>query len=122
MPSALATTELFRLCPQADLRTPRNTFDTFCRSILTEQPQTLWQSIHPSLRHMMQRRMQVEGPTRFFARMQPIVAGPSGRLRLGEAQEVGTSAVVCPLFRGSHEVGKAWFSFQDRQWVLTQLS
>lgn len=121
-PAALALTEMFRLSPQADLRTPRNTFDTFCRSILTEQPEPLWQCIHPDLRHMMQRRMQVEGPDRFFARMKPIVCTPAGRLRLGEPREVGSAAVVCSLLRGSREVGKAWFSFGNREWVLTQLS
>jgi hypothetical protein len=122
MAQALALTEMFRLHPSADLRTPCTAFDTFCRAILTEQPAILWESIHPDLRHMLQRRMQVEGVSRFFGRMKPIISSAAGRLRLGEPNEVSASAVVCKLYRGTAEVGKAWFSFQNRQWVLSQLS
>ena len=92
---ALGMTEMFRFAPIVDLRTPRTTWDTYCRAILTEQPTCLWE---------------------------PIISGPWGRLRLGEAQEVSHSAVVCELFRGTQEVGKAWFAFHNRQWVLSQLS
>lgn len=119
---AMGRTEMFRLAPNIDLRTPRSTFDTFCRAILTEQPLCLWEAIHPSLRSMMQRRLQTEGSQRFFQRMKPIIASSGGRLSLGEGYEVSTTAVVCPLFRGSREVGKAWFAFHNRQWVLSQLS
>ena len=117
-----SATELFRLHPQVDLRTPRSTFDTFCRSILTEQPECMWESIHPDLRHMMQRRLQIEGHRRFFERMKPIVSGPAGRLTLGEPREVSQTAVVCQLYRGHYEVGKAWFAFHQCQWVLSQLT
>lgn len=119
---ALGHTEMFRLVPHIDLRTPRSTFDTFCRAILTEQPQCLWEAIHPNLRGMMQRRLQTEGSQRFFGRMKAIIASAGGRLSLGEAQEVSSTAVICPLFRGPREVGKAWFAFTNRQWVLSQLS
>ena len=119
---ALGMTEMFRLAPIVDLRTPRSTWDTYCRAILTEQPTCLWETIHPNLRAMMQRRLQLEGSSRFFQRMRPIISGPWGRLRLGEAHEVSSSAVVCELFRGTQEVGKAWFAFHNRQWVLSQLS
>ena len=124
MAQALAwgMTEMFRQAPIIDLRTPRSTFDTFCRAILTEQPLCLWEAIHPDLRGMMKRRLQVEGVDRFFQRMKPIITTAAGRLCLGEAREVSDTAVVCPLFRGSHEVGKAWFAFYNRQWVLSQLS
>ena len=122
MAQALAMTEVFRRAPTIDLRTPRSTFDTFCRAVLTEQPLCLWESIHPDLRAMMQRRMQLEGTERFFQRMMPIVSSPAGRLRIGEAREVSATTVVCPLFRGPHDVGKAWFAFHNRQWVLSQLS
>lgn len=121
-PLAAGLTEMFRSQPLIDLRTPRSTFDTFCRAILTEQPQCLWDTIHPDLRMMMQRRLQVEGASRFFQRMKPIVSNPSGRLTLGEPREVSSTAVVCSLFRGTHEVGKAWFAFHNRQWVVSQLS
>ncbi len=119
---ALGMTEMFRSQPLIDLRTPRSTFDTFCRAVLTEQPQCLWDTIHPDLRMMMQRRLQVEGHNRFFQRMKPIVSNSSGRLTLGDPQEVSATAVVCNLRRGSREVGKAWFAFHNRQWVLSQLS
>jgi hypothetical protein len=124
MASALAQniTEMFRLHPSVDLRTPRTTFDTFCRAVLTEQPMVLWETIHPDLRMLLQRRLQIEGVTRFFGRMKPIVSSPAGRLTLGPSREVGSSAVVCPLYRGAHEVGKAWFAFHNRQWVLSQLT
>ncbi len=119
---AMGMTELFRLAPTVDLRTPRSTFDTFCRAILTEQPLILWEAIHPDLRSMMKRRLQIEGAQRFFQRMKPIISTPAGRLRLGEGNEVSPTALVCSLFRGTHEVGKAWFAFHNRQWVLSQLS
>jgi len=119
---AMGMTELFRLAPSIDLRTPRSTFDTFCRAVLTEQPHCLWETIHPSLRSLLQRRLQLEGSQRFFQRMRAIIASPSGRLRVGEAHEISTSSVICPLFRGKSEVGKAWFAFQNRQWVLSQLT
>jgi hypothetical protein len=122
MPQLLGMTEMFRANPQSDLRTPRCTFDTFCRAVLTEQPQVLFDSIHPDLRHMLQRRLQMEGSPRFFARMKAIICAPQGRLRLGEPREVSNSAVVCPLYRGAQDAGKAWFSFQNSQWVLSQLS
>lgn len=119
---ACGMTQMFRVCPVADLRTPRTTFDTYCRSILTENAEVLWQTLHPDLRPMMQRRLSVEGVDRFFGRMKPIISSEAGRLRLGDPIEVSPATVVCPLYRGSNEVGKAWFAFHLRQWVLSQLT
>lgn len=120
---ALGHTEMFRLHPRADLHTPRSTFDTFCRAILTEQPSVLWETLHPDLRSSMQRRLSIEGAARFFSRMKPIISSDFGRLRLGEPKEVDSSAVVCGLYRqGTDPVGHAWFSFGSRQWTLTHMS
>ena len=114
-------TECFRRNPTADLRTPRSTFDTFCRSVLTEQPNALWPTVHPELRYMMQKRIQLEGNEKFFGRMKQIIANPGGRLCLGEAQVVESGKMRCSVLRGSRQVATASFDFHERAWVLSSL-
>ena len=114
-------TECFRRNPTTDLRTPRSTFDTFCRSVLTEQPVTLWPTVHPELRYMMQKRIQVEGNEKFFGRMKQIIANPGGRLCLGEPQVVEPGKMKCSVLRGRRQVATASFDFHDRSWVLSSL-
>ena len=111
----------FRRNPTADLRTPRSTFDTFCRSVLTEQTQTLWPTVHPQLRSTMQRRIQAEGDGKFFARMRQIISNPGGRLCLGDAQRLEGGKMTCPVLRNGRQVGTAGFDFHDCAWVLSSL-
>ena len=115
-------TEIFKRQPSADLRTPRTTFDSFCRSILTEEPQVLWKSIHPTLRDPMQTRLQREGSDRFFHRMKKIVCSDRGRICLGQPEESPDGSVNCPVLRSGHQVGTARFDFLERSWLLTSLN
>lgn len=107
----------------ADLRTPRSTFDTFCRSIVTGQAPTLWKSIDPSLRNSMQSRYQHEGEERFFGRMRGVVSNQQGRLCLGHPQPAEQGTVKCPVMRAGRQVATASFRFSsDRSWLLSSLN
>jgi hypothetical protein len=114
-------TECFRRDPISDLRTPRSTFDSFCRSVLTEQPAALWPTVHPELRYMMQKRIALEGDEKFFTRMKRIINNSGGRLCLGQADMIEPGKMSCPVLRSGRKVGTAGFDFYDRSWVLSSL-
>ena len=106
----------------ADLRTPRSTFDTFCRSIVTGQAPTLWKSIDPDLRLTMQARFSREGDDRFFGRMRSVISNPQGRLCLGLPSPATDGLVKCPVMRNGRQVATASFRFTDRSWLLASLN
>ena len=106
-----------------DLRTPRSTFDTFCRSIVTGQAPTLWKAIDPDLRMSMQSRHYREGNERFFGRMRSVIANQQGRLCLGQPSAAKLDQVTCPVLRAGRQVATASFRFSDeRSWLLTSLN
>lgn len=106
----------------ADLRTPRSTFDTFCRSIVTGQAPTLWKSIDPDLRLTMQSRYHREGDDRFFGRMRSVIANSQGRLCLGLPSPAEKGFVKCPVMRNGRQVATASFRFSDCSWLLASLN
>lgn len=105
-----------------DLRTPRSTFDSFCRSVLQSQTDRLWGTVHDDLRFLMQRQCYKQGELRFLASLKDLVAGPGGRLSVGQPREIASNTVVCPLLRAGHQVGTACFTFSERSWLLYSLN
>ena len=105
-----------------DLRTPRSSYDAFCRSILQGKTEQLWSIVHPELRFLLQRQYYQMGEFRFLSSLRDLVAGGGLRLALGNPEPVTSGTVRCPRLRSGHQVGQARFSFSENSWLLYSLN
>ena len=107
--------------PVVDLRTPRSTFDHFCRAVIRGDLLTLMVTVHADLRFLLQRQRYQLGERRFLMQLKDLVMGGGSRLLLGAPDASAPGEIACPLHRDGMTVGSARFVFSEGNWLIYSL-
>lgn len=107
--------------PVVDLRTPRSTFDQFCRSVIRGDLLSLMITVHADLRFLLQRQRYQLGEFQFLQRLKDLITGGGDRLLLGAPDASAPGEIACPLHRNGLPVGSARFVFSEGNWLLYAL-
>lgn len=105
-----------------DLRTPRSTFDTFCRAVLRGETSEVLLTAHADLRFLLQRQLYQLGEFQFFSQLRGLVVADGQRLVLGATDLSIPGEARCMLERAGMIVGTAKFVFFDGNWLIYSLA